>query len=50
MDSDELKTRLKGAALRIIRLVDSLPNSTAAMAIAKQEKEFYLYMTNTKNY
>ena len=36
MDSDELKTRLKDAALRIIRLVDFLPNKVSAQAIARQ--------------
>ena len=36
MDSEELKTRLKDAALRIIRLVDFLPNKVSAKAIAKQ--------------
>ena len=36
MDSNELKERTKQFALRIIRLVDALPNTTAGWAIGKQ--------------
>ena len=36
MDSNELKERTKQFALRIIRLVDALPKSTAGRAIGNQ--------------
>lgn len=36
MDSKELKERTKQFALRIIRLVDALPNTTAGWTIGKQ--------------
>ena len=36
MTEQELKERLKSFAVRVIRMVDSMPNTVSAMAIAKQ--------------
>lgn len=36
MDSEELKKRTKAFALRVMKLVDALPNTTAGRAIGNQ--------------
>ncbi|MBR0274368.1 MAG: four helix bundle protein [Bacteroidaceae bacterium] len=36
MDSNELKTRLKDLAIRVIKMVDSMPRRISSDAIAKQ--------------
>ena len=36
MDADELKLRFKSFSLRVIKMVDSMPNTISGNAIAKQ--------------
>ena len=36
MDKDELKQRHKAFAIRIVRMVDAMPNTIASAAIARQ--------------